>query len=409
MIDHISPTQIESFDSSTTWGCPRKWWFDRRMPRPPADKNLMLGTAVHSTLEDFLKGGPQGGLHEVVIQAPGALEFLLGLRKRIKVIEKKIEPGELLLAGVPVAGRIDWVAGSPDEVGDHKTTSSIARYAKTSGQLRESTQMNIYAATIDVHDLKITQDFYQTKGAKKFEAVSCTTTKPFIRERICKIESVVEAMVQADKANKPEDVIPDETKCNIGFGCPHRNYCPRSGDINMASLLDMFKVIPPTQAETALIDYQKPESTPQPVVGTPPQVPVGALPPDAPKSDPALASAGPKVERKLVVSDDEPVNTDTEKPRRGRPPGAGNKPKPMEVIIPPYVPATPQSGPIQIERITLRHGAKIGRPNFSSATVEVEMTALVTGGLEAAKEALSLQCRTVMVKELSIYDTKGDK
>jgi hypothetical protein len=59
--------------------------------------------------------------------------------------------------------------------------------------------------------------------------------------------------------------------------------------------------------------------------------------------------------------------------------------------------------PAKVTRITVRHGAKIGMPNYSSATVEVEYEALVTGNVEAARESVSMACRTAMMRELDVY------
>jgi CRISPR/Cas system-associated exonuclease Cas4 (RecB family) len=428
----LSPTQIEQFDPSTPFGCKRKWWFERVGGRPKAPMaGTELGTAVHSTLETFLKGGPQGGLHDLVIGAPGALEWLMRLRTAVEHIEFKVdESAGLKLAGVPVVARIDWTATHPygREIGDHKTTSNIAKYAKTPGELKRSIQMNIYAYRFlscgqDVS--RLTQDFYQTKGAKKFLPVSVEISKPEIQSRILEIESTVEEIVKASKLSKVEDLEPNEKVCNIAFGCPHRAYCPRSGEINMASLLDMFKAAS---------------------IPTPP--PAAALSPDAPASDPKLAADPPKLEatKKITIDDSqnpkgdavsppppvpapasappparlrigsgEPAPTPPSPKRPGRPPGAKNKPK--EFAEPPVFPGqlplgppiTPQAAsPVEIDRITIRHGARVGLPNYSSATVEVEMSALVRGPLEEAKELLSLQCKALMRKELEVYTPKPE-
>lgn len=405
----LSPTQIESFDDTTPFGCSRRWWFERVGGR---DKGPIsggdLGTAVHSTLEAFLLGGPQGGLHDLVIGAPGALEWLLKLRPRIMTIEKKIEIGELALAGIPVTGRIDWVAASETpgvpELGDHKTTSDIARYAKTPTELKNSTQMNIYAATLDVRDrLIITQDFYQTKKKKKFEAVSVETTKPFIDERILSITAIVEKMVKVSQETNPENVTPNEKVCNIGFGCIHRPYCKRSGEFNMASLLDAFSKTPASAPDHPSIALAKSVIASDAANGFPPSPIMTAavqiaLPPDAPASDPALASKPPKAVTETTAI--------PEKKRRGRPPGAK-----VQVEVDAFLERTdapPTTAPVKVDRITIRHGAKVGMPNFSSVLIEVEFGGVVTGSVQDAREALSLQCKTAMTKELEMYTAKAE-
>lgn len=110
---------------------------------------------------------------------------------------------------------------------------------------------------------------------------------------------------------------------------------------------------------------------------------------------------------------------------RGRPRGAKNKPKeftppaeaPSQVATPSDAaglsakPAVKTEGiqpevagaALKIERITLRHGAKVGMPDFSSVTVEAEYTALVTGNAEDAREQLSMFVKAAMMRELEIY------
>ena len=398
----LSASQIESFDSRTTFGCERKWWFEKvKGLKGGKDTALVLGDAVHQTLEAFLKGAGQGVLHDLVIGAPGALEYLIGLRKRVRLVESKFGGDQLILAGVPLAGKIDWIAADAKgydpvfpsiELGDHKTSSNLAKYAKTPGQLKKSVQMNVYAAwlsrNLDAFDsLKVTQDFYQTKGAKKFEVVSCEISKRENAESVLEIEATIERMVKVSKSTEPEQVTPNLKACHIGYGCPHRAYCPQSGAFNMASLLDAFK-----------------ETTPTPPPPEPPPVPTGALPPDAPKSDPAIASEPPP---------DNEIEVETEPKKRGRKPGSQNKPKNhasqeeiAQMQSAQFVPELPSIGPVTIHRISIRHGAKIGMPNFSSALVEVEAEGIVNGDVEAAKESLSLQVKAMMVKELEVYKPK---
>ncbi len=376
MIARLSASQIESFDSTTTFGCKRKWWFERIAGKiAPKDTALTVGDAVHQTLERFLKGEAQGRLHELVINAPGALEYLINLRKRIEHVELPFS--DLVLAGVPITGKIDWTAANPEgrELGDHKTTSVIAKYAKTPGQLKKSIQMNIYAYrfyNLGMDISRVTQDFYQTKGAKKFEVVSVDFSKRENSARILEVEATVEEMVKASTCTKPEDLEPNLNACNIGFGCPHRNYCPRSGEFNMASLLDAFKT----------------------TIATPPPM-QAVLPPDAPKSEPKKMII---VDEPIPMADFQPIPPPLPK-TQGRPAGSKNKPKEFEI-------PNPVASPTSVTRITIRHGAKIGMPNYSSATVEVELEGTVNGSLEEAKASLSMQVQAMMVKELEIYTKK---
>jgi len=203
-------------------------------------------------------------------------------------------------------------------------------------------------------------------------------------------------MVKASKVTSPEEIEPNLKVCNIAFGCPHRSYCPRSGEFNMASLLDMFAGTPaaPAPVVNAIIAESKP-------------TPSMALPPDVPQYDPTLAADKVEEPRPELVL--EPALPDTP-PAKGRAKGSKNKPKEFatpEEIAQMQAAAVSvnvkSSGPVTIHKISIRHGAKIGMPNFSSATVEVEMEGLVNGSVEEAKESLSTQVRAQMRKELEVY------
>lgn len=415
----LSASQVESFRDDNPFGCRAKWWFEHIDPervKAPPDGALAIGDAVHKTLEAFLKGEGQGVLHDLVIGAPGALEWLIRLRKRVKHVEVEFGPAKwpLRLGGMDFRGKIDWLADGPLELGDHKTTSVIAKYAKTPGQLKKSVQMNIYARVIRDHvsdnDLPVTQDFYQTKGSKKFLPVSSEISKRENVESILSIEATVEEMVKASTLKDPIHLKPNLKACHIGYGCPHRAYCPHVGVFDMASLLDAFapeeKPAPAPPAE--VVKFEKP---------------VAVLPPDAPASNPVEAAA------KILKVDDsslptkaevdaakEPAPTTTpplaEPKKGGRPKGSPNKPKAASAaeiaqmqssVVVPSIP----SATFKIKRITIRHEAKVGLPNYSSAGASVECTAEVDGAnLEDVSEALSMSVKARMYKELETYKPK---
>lgn len=442
----LSATQIETADEETDFGCLRKWWFERVAGKVyPQQASAALGESVHGTLERYLNHEvDQGGLHDLVIQAPGALEYLMKLRPRVKMVEKKID---FKLFEVPITGRIDWVAlvldAARPELGDWKTTSVIGRYAKTAGQIKHSIQMNVYAAWMygfgTEFDLRMTHGVFQTRGAKKFQLTSCEITKRENDARIIQVGATIDKIRAARKETDPANVKPDERKCNIAFGCPHRAYCPRSGEFNMASLLDAFKTTEPTP-EVKISGLATPEVKAAPVVlAEPNQV----LPSDAPKSNPEMELARVRKDGKpgLAIDDSknptgdtcapkiEPVSTPGEvapsdageprvtpavetslpapeepKKRGGRPKGSKNAPK--EFDFPPQVavvPTIPSLGPVTVNKIKIRHGAKVGLPNFSSALVEVEMEGTVNTTTEEARGSLSLQVHDAMRKELEVY------
>lgn len=442
----LSATQIETFDPTTTWGCNRKWYFGwvRKLKGPP-DKSLILGDAVHQTIEQYLKTGHQGVLHAIAL--PG-VQNLINYRPRVKMIEHRIELGQLEVAGVPIVGKIDAVApAGPFELIDWKTTSSIGRYAKTKGQLRESVQMNLYARylyeffdELGLDEMLYTLGYFGTKK-REHDLVSVSVPRKENDDCLLRIEETVTKMVSVAAETDLERVAPNEAVCNIGFGCPHRAYCPRSGSFNMASLLDsFFKTAAPAAPEPAGQPEPeiKPDPDPVPVVRA-----EGVLSPDAAPRDekvrktlivedpPAPAQVGPPAEALADLAET--------KKGPGRPKGSKNKPKdfkapegppaPAETVAAPdtaavSVPSTDQvpagSNPaetapapsgtsIQIKTMSIRHAAKFGMPDFSSINVEVEMGAAVVGDASKAREELSMFVKAAMIKEMELYVKKAEE
>lgn len=187
----------------------------------------------------------------------------------------------------------------------------------------------------------------------------------------------------------------------------------------MASLMDEF--FPPLKTE--------------PKVEPPPQQ---VLAPDAPKSNPpplaqapaavvesakAIAAAmeaarvrkdgkpGLEIEDKSTPAPEpqtEPqpapvtpvVEAEPPKRKRGRPPGSPNKP--------PETPEVKEIVAVVVDRISIRHEVKLGKPNYSSAGVSAGMEGTVPpgGSLADAKAALSLQVRELLMSELKVYDKR---
>lgn len=446
----LSASQVESFDPDlgNPFACKTRWWLEHPGGHESGkDWSKDKGTAVHETLERFLKGEPQGCLHETVIGAPGALEFLIPLRKRIRFVEAAFKPGTphppqipwlppVRIGGIDFSGRIDWLAADAVEpqlfdLGDHKTTSNIAKYAKTVGQLKKSPQMNIYARWLmqiePWAEIRLSQDFYQSKGTKKFELVTTKLLQRENAERILSIEATVEEMVKTSAVTAPEKVAPNLKACRVGYGCPHRAHCPHVKEFSMASLLDMFTAAPaisqPAVTERAPV-------VPRVAV---PTVATGVLPVDAPPSNPpspasnGQAASSPPLPPQAGVSGasawekGEPapaVQVASETPKRGRKPGSKNKPKDfaspeeiaqMQSVV--VVPTIPSLGPVTVRSISIRHDVKIGLPNYSSAGIAIEYGGTITEGASAeeARQSLSLLVRNAAVKELEVYQPKKEE
>jgi hypothetical protein len=414
----LSASQIETYDDSTPFGCALKWWWaypqNKRGPRD--DPSLILGETVHGTIENFLGNlqAPVGVLHDLALPGAG---FLSDLRPSIRVIEKGIElEDKLELSGCPVVGRIDALATSTRadiRLIDWKTTSNIAKYAKTPGQLQTNIQLMIYAYWLldyGVETIELTHGYIQTKRGKKFEVVNALVDRAHVLAQIAKIEAVVDRMKADYVKTDPLTLDYDDLKCSLGYGCPHRAYCPRSGDV-MASLFDAFKQTP--------------------VVNPGPEAPAevvraeGVLPPDAPARETApkrenmqikdvVPPAAEELPAPPQVGPSPEQLAETPKRGPGRPRGAQNKPKPSggaptEAPAAAGAESTAAPSSVTIERITIRHGIKVGMPNFSSATVEVEYGAVVHGNPETAREIVSMACRRACEKEIELYVRKKEE
>lgn len=470
----LSASQIESFRDDNPFGCQTRWWLEKIAPdRKPVIKDLALdiGDATHKTLEAFLKGAGQGVLHDIVINASGALEFLLKLRTRVKAVELEFTPaakaiplfqGEYdstRIGGIDVRGKIDWLAtpltGEELELGDHKTTSNIAKYGKTPGQIKKSVQMNVYAKWLGekyrpFELLKVTQDFYQTKRGKKFDVQSTTISKRENAESVLSIEATVEEMVKASHLTDPISLKPNFKACHIGYGCPHRAVCPHlksQGVFDMASLLEAFVGLDPIVAAAVpgnpLIPAVNPPDAPRSDPSSlsllvAPSIDAGKLKVDpaahptdaeleaqrnAPKPPPEPVTVAPVIVPVTPVPT--PVTAPAEKSKRtrGRPKGAANKPveaKPatnaeiaqMQSVV--VIPSIPTLGVIKVTKIAIHHGARIALPRVnqfdaaSFAEASVDMEAELSGGsVEEGRAALSMNVKAAMVKELEVYAPKA--
>lgn len=188
----------------------------------------------------------------------------------------------------------------------------------------------------------------------------------------------------------------------------------------MASLLDAFSSV-----------LNNPAAPPVPGL-------VKVLPPDAPISNPVEASGKLAVDPSAHPTDaeiaaakqtppptEQPANTSIpapagsvepgpgvpsttaeetiKKPRRGRPPGAkATADEIAQMQQTAVLPSMP--GKVTINKITVRHEAKIGLPNFSSAGASVEMEASFTGcSIEEARAQVSTNVKLAMIEELKTY------
>lgn len=397
VIQRLSVSSIEKFDERTTWGCEARWWF-RYVLRAPEPQTTAQGKGqeIHAQIEHYLKTGqdvlgPIARVGKHAIPEPGP----------DLMVEQEISGDELTALEIPLIGKIDLVNTRDGlEILDWKTTSDIARNAKTPKQLRTSTQMLGYAKWAlnrfpEAESVRLSHGYFQTSGPKAFEKVTCEVDRKTVTIGWSKVESeLVARMVEVAKKQEPQSVKGNLNACKVGRSwCPYIQQCPHAnpllqliqGPTNMPSLLDRFAVDP-----------------------------ASVLAPDAPKSDPKLAA--------------DPVPGFTSLKVGGE--GAGiNAPVPVtppapELKLEPALPDTPPKktrktkikdesktpdivttvATVEVKRIVIRHGATLNMGNYQSAKVEVEMEA---EGCD--REALSLKVREALAAECAVYAAPKEK
>lgn len=358
-----SPSLINSFDPSTPFGCERRGWFKYVAGKEePSTGNQSLGIELHRLNEEFLLG------REVKSETLEALTlFELGhktLRELKTAHSEAIQvehPVSTTLAGVAISGFCDFSANGV--IYDWKTTSNIKKYGKSSEELKKDTQMLIYARAIFPQRelISLAHGQYQTKGKPEFKVTRVFVTKGEVDREI---DTVIIPKLERIKAVVAEsDVTKLDRNAKACGLCPHKNYCPTKASQTIMSIFNKYSKPAPQQAAIPEI-----------------------LPPDAPKSDPALAA--------------EPLPvTETPAPKkRGRPLGSGKK----------FSEAA--SSDVVFETVTVSYGVTVNLGDYSSARVDVSMTARSTDSEAAYSEVLA-KVKQKVTEEVAIIteSMKGKK
>ena len=356
-----SPSMLNAFDQSTRFGCERRGRFKYIDGLPePQSGNAALGESLHELIEHRLRTGndPEGEseAHGIYLAGKHMIEEVAA--RKILGVEIALDP--FYIEGVKVKGYIDVL--HENGIVDWKTTSDIRRYGKTAEQLAWDTQMVLYGLSTDLPRVQLAHGQFQTRGAKRTEFVEVEVTRDHLDSHL---EKVIIPLVERIKfiAGDPESARPDFTKC---FNCPFRAKCPTVSGDQIVSFFAKYN-----QATTT--------ATPPPAQAQP------ILPPDAPKSDPALAAEPPKTkekERLLVVKEEpkpepEPVveepkaeESPVPPPKRGRPKGSKNKPKESEGAA-----STPSPSGFTVTKVSVTRGFTLNLGNFNSARMDITLEA----------------------------------
>lgn len=422
IVQVISPSMLDSFDASTPFGCERRGWYKYVAGiKEPQSDNMVLGEQLHSTLEKMLTGQSVGEVPSLVeTLVKQSASWIAGIEKRIVGVEQPMPEG-FTVQGIPVSprSRCDAVTDEPSII-DWKTTSDIEKYGKTPGQLARNTQMLIYARAFHPTAEKVIlrHGQFQTKGKPLFRVSEVTLDRKTLDSNFESITiPLVERIQQVARETEARAVAANRNACRM---CPHRGICPADKENPLMSIFAKFKQQTPANPAA------------QPIT-----------PPDAPKSDPALAAKPvegfqkPATKHQFVeVLEAAPVAPVVEAPapapapvveekrRPGRPPGSRNKPK---VTTPAPISPTVTTGgadiilackdpdpasEIQFESVTVSYGLtlKLGDgKSYEFVRLDCSMTAKGPDA-DATYEAVLARVKAKVEEEVTkLASAKGGK
>lgn len=435
VLKSISPSSINKFDASAPFGCQRRWWYRYVQGLDePQSGNQFLGESLHALIEARLTK------QEISMQTdPEANGLYLAGEAMIEDVAKRrivsVEASVLgySLAGVKVQGYCDVV--TDDGIIDWKTSSDIKRYGKTAEDLATDTQMVMYARAFhaDLPAVKLAHGQFQTKGNKRTNWVECEVTQETLASHESKvIIPLVEEMKKAAALDDVSKLPRNEKSC---FNCAYKSHCPtQEGN----TIMSFFKKLG-TPVSSALVDVGD-----MAVKSTP------VLPPDAPKSDPALAAvpvegfeAVPPPRRQLIA-DEQEVKADLQKfdeaveriearkqavevmkaanatlepgepspapKKRGRPPGAKNKAKETAVAETGAVneALVQVTSPVSIKSVTVSKGFTVNLGSFNSVRFDVSVTG-EGSDLELVYSTLMCEIEERLNAEASKYESEVDQ
>lgn len=346
VIQYLSVSQIQTFDSGTVGGCQRKWYYDKVEGRPRKTTAAQsLGTKLHSENEHYLLTG------EDVLspQARAGRRFLPEPMIHLSV-EHAFAPG-FTASGIPMVGYIDVINDSGfyltddgeavaedfPEVIDWKTTSSFA-YAKNASELRDSVQMVTYAEYVSrrfderPEKVRLSHGYFLTKGSPQARKVTCTIGIPEIQSKWDRIQATVDEMKAVAGIKTAQEVLPNYDACSAYGGCDYRNICLRGlgvfgqlAGVNGMGIMDKFKRVD----SIATVEINPPDAVNDPSKAAEP------IPPEVLITLPeAIQEAAQALKSPALVAAE--VTVELVKTKRGRP----AKAKPVEPANPASEPAS---------------------------------------------------------------------
>jgi len=230
--DGSGPVPISASQLSTFESCKRLWGYEKVEGRRKPDTDATAdGTAIHLEVENYFRHGTH----------PVRPESQILLTHLPKPAPELLPEAEFTLAwpGVDalLRGKIDLVDPRNHTIYDHKTTSSIDRYAKSSDELRLDAQTVMYglayrAMFSKVEEINLRWNYVKREQPKtrppQTRPVDLVQDLTLLEEGLQKWHPVVVELVQITKSRVRALDIPANPgdACFKFGGCPFRDECP---------------------------------------------------------------------------------------------------------------------------------------------------------------------------------------
>ena len=257
MIEPAKFTLTSASQISTANLCLRKWWFRYILKlKEPKKKALVLGSALHSVVENYLKGKelyPEGWDKEISKESSLRIAFLIdkAILTSILVdisnaeIEYSIEEKDLIIMDgdhgpISLIGFIDVL--HPTGIMDHKTAKT-SKYIETPESLKKNQQLLIYAKAFIERNKKLNISIpenihlrhnyfiFAEYETDPLPVVETTVTPEEVEIAWKNVKISVEKMIKAARLIKSDDwkqidgfSIPGEV-CNKYGGCCFKDIC----------------------------------------------------------------------------------------------------------------------------------------------------------------------------------------
>jgi hypothetical protein len=362
-IRYLSVSQLRTFSR-----CERRWFQSKvlRLPEPET-KAQAIGTEVHAQVEHYLGTG-EDVLGDV---ARELLRHLPAPNMRLDslayegdaydvfprlMLEASLADWGLTADGIPLVGFIDIVNPRRMNEGilrltDIKTTSAIGRYSADPEELVTTKsdvgiQMVGYAEGARVsglfeglREVEVEHLYTQTRGLRCALPVLGSMDLAHVESEWSRMHGVAKRMRGVAKAKALDEVEPNFDACDDYGGCPYRANCltyQSSKENRTMGIMDRLKKASATVTEPPKVEATTATETPTPVVEVSTSVPevAAVLPPDAPKSDPALAAEPlPSHGQESVQGQESPAISPTTESGGHDVPKKRGRPKKTETVI----------------------------------------------------------------------------